>query len=159
MPKISNAIRKQTAAAEDSGGFEPLAPGVYVLQIAKDAEQKEGPKGAYWSWELQVVGQGYRNRKLWHNTSLSEKAAGMLKGFMTGFGVDLDELDATEDMVGLTARARVGQETQTVGQNAGTIRNKINGFLAKDPDAEDALQGDEDEAPRAGKNSDNLFDE
>ena len=139
MPKLNPATRKKVDAAE-AQDFAPIPDGVYVLKLAEDVEIRTGGKGDYWNLKLRVVGPTNENRiiftRLFPNSD-KPGAYGIIKAFYAAVGEELDT--ETEDLVGVTFRARVGHETQTQGAGAGNVNNNIRGYLPKDEEKEEEL--------------------
>lgn len=122
MPRLSNETAAKVEDAED--GFKPLDPGIYVVQLMEDVEIKEGKKGIYWKWTLEIP-EGLENagRRLWTNTSLSEAAFFKLKEMFSAFGVPTST--DTEELVGKKIRVQVKQVTINGGARAGELGNEI----------------------------------
>lgn len=131
MPKLNSDIAQKVDSAED--GFTPVEEGVYTLQLAKDVDIKEGPKGPYWKWEF-VIPEGLQHsgRKFFTNTSLSESAFFKLKEAFGAFGVATDT--DTEDLVGQKVKALITIRTAQGGARAGEPTNEISKLLPLDTD-------------------------
>lgn len=142
--------------------FEPLEDGVYVLSFEEDVEVKVGPKGTYWAWKFvanQEDNPGMTRTKvtLFHNTSLSEKAAFKLHETYAAFGVSART--DTEDLVGQKVRGKVIQQVIEQGKRAGEIGNSLDELLPKNAAAETddidkALAAEAKKQPGPGKKSD-----
>lgn len=141
MAKLNKQMQKQTESAESSG-FEPIPDGSYHLRLRDVDATREGPAGPYWSWEFEIVEEGpHKNRRLWVNTSLSEKAAFKMKETFEAFGASLDT--DTDDLMGQVVKGVVTQRVIQEGNRKGEITNDIARLKPKDedfvtPDAEPA---------------------
>lgn len=133
MAKLNAKLQKQTEAAE-SGSFDPLPDGVYHLRLVSVDTTRSGPKGPYWSWEFDVLDEGFRSRKLWNNTSLAENAAFKMKETFEAFGAPLDT--DTDDLCGMVCKGVVSQRVIQQGTRQGEIGNNINRLSLKDDDFE-----------------------
>jgi hypothetical protein len=123
MPKMSKAVAKAAAEAAGSSSFDPIPDGTYVVKLLGVDGSREGPSGPYWSWEFEVRDEEYLGRKLWTNTSLSEKAAWKLKEAFDAFGADLDT--DTDELIGRLCVAVVSIRTIQQGARAGEETNQI----------------------------------
>lgn len=90
-------LGKNLDNVEVSDGFEPIPPGNYTVQVSKVPEVKTGKKAPYVSWEFEIVesdNPDLNGRKIFHNTSLSDKALGMptgIKALLQSIGLGWDE--------------------------------------------------------------------
>lgn len=146
MAKLNKRLQEQTENAQ-SMDFEPLEPGVYHARLLKVDTDGSGPKGPYWTWEFEVVEEPYRGRKLWNNTSLSEKAAFSMKNTFEAFEVPLDT--DTDDMCGSVVRCHVSIRTIQQGARAGELTNQVDRLSPRDPEFE--LDGDGGGSSSAGE--------
>ncbi len=105
---------------------EPLAEGVYTLQIAKVEETTSSTGNPMLKVEYDVMGvEG--GRKLWDNFVLIDKALWKLKELFDALGIDTSsivEMDVQE-LVGLEVQAKVVQDTYN-----GDIVNRVKKILA-----------------------------
>ena len=124
MPKLTKPAAAEAAeAAEGSGDYEPLPEGRYVCRLV-EVEAKEGAKGIYWSWSYEVAEEGeFKGRKLWDNTSLSEKARWRLGVVFTAFGVPADT--DTDELIGHEVAIIVGQQVIQAGKRQGETGNVV----------------------------------
>lgn len=125
MAKLDKKTRDRVAKAESSG-FEPIPDGAYHLRLRDVDTSRTGEKGPYWSWEFEVVyseGGEHDKRRLWNNTSLSEKADFKMKETYEAFGVPLDT--DTDEMLGLIVKGIVSQRTIQAGARKGELSNQI----------------------------------
>lgn len=131
-------LNQKTAKAvdkTDGGGFDPLPEGAYHVRLRDVDPTREGPAGPYWVWEYEVVEPGeYENRRLWTNTSLSEKAMFKLKETFSAYGVPTDT--DTDELLGSVVKAMVGQRTIQQGERKGELTNEISKLLPADEDFE-----------------------
>ena len=104
---------------------EPLAEGVYHLQIAQVEETQSSTGNPMLKVEYNVLGvEG--NRKLWDNYVLIDKCLWKVKELFDALGIDtsaLVEMDVNE-LVGLEVQAKVIQETYN-----GDIMNRVKKIL------------------------------
>lgn len=143
MPKLNKANAKNAAdEAENWGSRAILEPGVYMARL-DEVEVKDGREAPYWSWEFQVIDPDAPRVKLWHNTSLSDKAIGNLGKTFEGFGVDTTT--DTDDMLGMEVWLQVGKRTIQSGAREGEIANDVQEVL-RPVEYDDAEQGEDDEA-------------
>lgn len=72
---------EQLMSGEVSGGgaYTPLPIGTYNAVIT-NCEVRQGPKGPYLNLEATIHDDDYRGRKVWRNSSFSEKAVFMPGG-------------------------------------------------------------------------------
>lgn len=125
MAKLDKKTRERVAKAESSG-FEPIPDGAYHLRLRDVDTTRSGEKGPYWSWEFEVVyseSGEFDNRRLWNNTSLSEKADFKMKETYEAFGVELDT--DTDEMIGMVVKGIVSQRTIQQGARKGELSNQI----------------------------------
>lgn len=135
MAKLNKEAQKAAESAESSG-FEPLPDGVYHAKLRDVDTTRSGPKGPYWSWEFEVIGEEFKGRRLWNNTSLSESAAFKMKETFEAFGAPLDT--DTDDLIGMVVKLQVSQRTIQEGTRKGEIANQIDRL--KPADGEVAAQ-------------------
>lgn len=119
-------LGKNLDEVEISDGFEPTPPGTYTLLVSKMPEVKQGNKAPYIYWELEIIrceNTELNKNKIFHNTSLSEKALGMptgIKAFLQSIGLGWDDsgFDGTQ-AVGLELKADVVNHSVTETDNMG----------------------------------------
>lgn len=142
MAKLPKKVAKAASEAESSS-FDALPPGPYVAKLTQViTDRPDGPSGPYWVWEFDVVAPDeYANRKLWANTSLSDKASWKLKEMFDAFGYTTDT--DTDDLISETVKLMVSQAPITKGTRAGEIGNNVDRVLAYD--GEDLDDGDADD--------------
>lgn len=140
MAKLGKEMSDKVSNAED--GFKPIPEGVYILQLMKDVEVAEGPRGAYWKWELEIPKEHegaeleYAGRRFWTNTSLSEESFWKLKEAFEAFGVPTDT--DTEDLVGRRVKAHISIEVARGGARKGEPTNSVKKLLPLDTATSDA---------------------
>lgn len=144
MAKLDKKTAKKVDEQESSS-FDALPAGPYVCKLANVKVSPEpGPSGAhYWTWEFTVAVGDFKNRKLWVNTSLSEKALFKMKEVFDAFGYTTDS--DTDEMVGEVVKLIVSQRIQEKGSRKGELTNDVERVLAYDGD-----ELDEDEPQAAG---------
>jgi hypothetical protein len=89
-------------------------PGEYVVQVekynikeTKDVNPETGKKGSYINWELTITEGEYKGKKLFHMTSLSEKATGLLKSFLEPCGVEIADDNSFDPDEAIGAQIKV----------------------------------------------------
>lgn len=118
----------KAAAEVESSSFDALPPGPYIGQLVDVKTDNEGPSGAYWRWEFDVVApEEFENRKLWVNTSLSDKAVWKLKEVFDAFGHTTDS--DTDDLIGQRVKLIVSQQPIEKGNRAGQMGNNVDRLL------------------------------
>ena len=125
MPKLPQA-KAEAVAETESQDFSPLPAGTYVSRL-DSVEVKEGKAAPYWSWAFTVTDEECTGRKLWVNTSLSEKALWKLKEVFDAFGYTADS--DTDEMVGEEVRLVVSQRIIEGGARAGQTGNNVDMVL------------------------------
>jgi hypothetical protein len=143
MAKLPAAKAKSVNENEGSS-FEPMPEGKYTLSLSDVDASKEGPAGPYWSWEFSVLDEGYTNRKLWVNTSLSADAEWKLKETFEAFGAAPDT--DTDELIGQPVTAIVTIRTIQKGAKAGELTNSVDTLLPFDGDV-GSSEGETDENP------------
>lgn len=169
MPKMN----KSAAAAVAKVKSEPVAPGWYVVRL-EDVEEREGPKGPYWSWRFAIVtdvdgGEDEQGRAIYNNTTLKKGAQFGLKQTFDAFGVSADT--DTDELIGNCVRVLVSHRVIPEGERKGDkAANVARVAPLKEGDAEktgaaaggkDDPFGDDDDAGQAGASGgedDDLFD-
>lgn len=146
MPKLNAERAKQVERAEGGGSFEAFEEGEYTLKLV-DVEAGEtrnnDPKWVF-KWKVDDEGEA-KGRQLWEHCALTEKALWKLKQIFDAFGVSTDT--DTDDLVGKTVRAYVGQEVQQQGKNQGKMTNRIDQYYPAAVKAADPAASAEEEVP------------
>lgn len=120
----------------EAESFEPLDEGFYPVVVSQ-VEIREGEKGPYLNWELDVTHDDFKGRRLWMVTSLAPKALFRLKEVFEALDVYQEkvEIDYDEDtgivtspeLAGLACQAVVSQEAYQ-----GRLQNRVNQILPVD---------------------------
>lgn len=105
---------------------EPLAEGVYHLQIAKVEEKQSSTGNPMLSIEYDVLDVDGK-RKLWDNYVLIEKCLFKVKELFNAVGIDTSEIVEmdVQELVGMEVNAKVIQETYN-----GEVVNRIKRVMA-----------------------------
>lgn len=149
MAKLNKATAGKVKKAT-GGDFEPLPEAAYHVRLKDVDADREGPKGPYWSWEFDVVEPGdYTNRKLWHNTSLSDEALFSFNNTFEAFGVEPDT--DTDELCGQVVKAVVSIRTIEKGPRKGELANSVDRLQPKDEDFEAP------EVPEGSPDPDDIF--
>ena len=125
MPKL-NPTRAAQVAEVETTSYEPLPDGVYSAKL-REVTTHEGRTAPYWRWEYEIVDERYPGRRMWDNTSLSDRALWRLRNVFDAFGVPADT--DPEDLIGKTVQLAVGSEIQEQGAGAGQMRNVVRDVL------------------------------
>lgn len=127
MPKLKKAMAKQVDKAEAASGSYLLDEGRYAARLQKVEERTAQSSGnEYWAWVLGDIHDSEgakRPGRLWHNTSLSERALGFLKATFEAFGYTADS--DTDEMIGEWVTVYVIQEPIARGPKAGQLTNRV----------------------------------
>ena len=120
------AINQDLSQYEAQEGFDILAPGWYPAEIS-DSEIKDGKKGAYINWTLQIIG---KPNKIWMVTSLgNEVSLKILKTMATCCGHKNPSYIAdTEELHGKKCMIKVKIKTDPEGVYE--PKNEISAFKA-----------------------------
>jgi hypothetical protein len=145
MAKLTKTMQKEVAKAESSG-FEPLPEGAYHAKLRDVDTTRSGAKGPYWSWEFEIVDEEYKGRRVWNNTSLSEKAHFKMKETYEAFGADLD-VD-TDELIGQVVKVVLTQRTIQEGTRKGEITNDIARLRKADDDVAEAAKAEAESKAR-----------
>src|SRR5690606_16853317 len=97
MPKLNKQTAAAVTEAAENSDFEPMPAGRYIFKLV-DVESKDGQRAPYWSWQYECNEEPYVGRKVWDNTSLSEKAAWRLGKVFAAFEVPADT--DTDELIG-----------------------------------------------------------
>ena len=125
MPKL-NPTRAAQVAQVETTSYEPLPDGVYPAKL-RDVTTHEGRTAPYWRWEYEITDPQYAGRRMWYNTSLSDRALWRLRNVFDAFCVPADT--NTDDLIGLSVQLAVGSEIQEQGAGAGQTRNVVRDVL------------------------------
>lgn len=127
MPKLNAEKANQVERAEGGGSFEAFEEGEYVLKLAEvEAGETRETKDPKWVFKWKIAEGENEGRLLWEHCALTEKSMWKLKQIFEAFGVSTDT--HTDDLIGKTVRAYVGQEVQQKGKNAGKMTNRIDQY-------------------------------
>lgn len=126
MAKLTKKLAKDAEEKKDEmPEFGVCPPGIYLCRLRSVDTSRSGPAGPYWTWEYETVGvkEEPSGKRFWNNTSLSEKAIGMVgKAFEAlGFTADSD----TDEAIGELVACEVKIGTVNAGQNIGQQRNEV----------------------------------
>lgn len=125
MPKLNKETAKKVGQANSD--FEVLPPDTYEARL-REVATKEGEKAPYWRWEFEIPeGLPFAGRRLWVNTSLSEKAAFKLNEAFTAFGVAADT--DTDELIGQSVLLSVSQAPISGGARMGELGNNVDKML------------------------------
>jgi hypothetical protein len=110
MPKLSVDFGNE----DTNQDFEPIDPGKYECQVDEVEIRDSAAGNQYLAWRFRIIDDGpFKNRILFHNTSLVEKALWNLKGLLKNLGVNVSQgvnaLD-TDSLVGKRIICTVSQE-------------------------------------------------
>lgn len=126
MPKL-NSERAELAAQTETSSYEPIPEGMYLAKL-REVTSHEGRTAPYWRWEYEIMDQPYVGRRMWDNTSLSDRALWRLKLVFEAFGVPTDT--DTDELVAKMVALNIGTEVQEQGAGAGQLRNVVRDVLA-----------------------------
>lgn len=134
MPKLNKKMAKTVDRAEAATGSYLMDEGHYAARLL-EVNEAEGPRGPYWTWVLGDVhsAEGIpQPGRLWHNTSLSDRAIGFLKAVFDAF--EYEPESDTDEMIGEWVGVYVVQQPIASGPKAGQLRNQIQTLSVFDPD-------------------------
>lgn len=115
---------KVTVNLDDVKELQPVPAGNYVCRVI-DGAVKEGPKGNYIAWTLEITEGEFAGQQQWHNTSLLPNAQFGLKRFLQACKFEWGKSSFnTEDVVGSEVIAKVVQTSYE-----GEPKNKVKGFI------------------------------
>jgi hypothetical protein len=105
-------------AAEESGSYEPVPEGEYVLTVLKVTDKVTSTGRDMVNLEMAIDEGPYRGRKVWSNVTFipaGEAGHGLMVQALKAFGLPFDgELDFdTSDFEGRTCRAKLVIEPYT----------------------------------------------
>lgn len=125
MPKLNEEMANEAEVAIEEGGPEPIPAGVYVGKLTNvTVSDKPGGSGFhYWVWEFQVMDEGYTNKTLKTNTSLSPQARFSFGGMFKAFGVPANT--HTDELIGQRVLMTVTQVPIQKGPRTGQITNNV----------------------------------
>lgn len=146
MPKLDKKTAKAVAETETQS-FDALPADVYIGRL-DEVEVRDGAKGPYWSWAFTVVSdkdgeEKFAGRKLWVNTSLSEKAHFKLKEVFDAFGYETDS--DTDELIGESIKMLVEETIIEQGARKGQPGNNVVRCMPLDEDGESEGGSDDDE--------------
>ena len=130
MPKLNATLAKQVDETEVSD-FSALPEGTYTVKLL-EVEAKEGRTSGkpYWLWTFEIDEEAHPDaagRRLWVNTSLSEKASFKMKEAFLAFGYSTDS--DTDEMIGEKIKVVVTQTVIEQGKRKGQIGNQVDQML------------------------------
>lgn len=144
MAKLNKQQQKMVNDNAGDSGFAPMPAGA-VHAVLRDVDtSRSGAKGPYWSWEFEVITDqeftpegskkpaNTKGRRLWNNTSLSEKAAFKMEETYSAFDVPLDT--DTDDLIGKPVKLIISIRTIQEGSRKGELTNQVDRI--KQPDAD-----------------------
>jgi hypothetical protein len=136
MPKLPANIGAEADKAASEDGPAPVPAGQYVGKLLEvKVSDKPGPSGShYWTWEYQVMDDGYTGKKLRHITSLSEKARFSVGGAFAAFGVPSDT--DTDELIGQRVLLVVSQTPIQSGPREGQLSNRVDYTLPYNPETD-----------------------
>ena len=109
---------------DDVKELQPVPAGNYVCKVIA-GEVKEGPKGKYIAWTLEICEGEFAGQQLWHNTSLVPNAQFGLKRFLQACRFEWGKSSFnTEDVFGSEVIVKV-----VVKDYEGAPKNKVKGFI------------------------------
>lgn len=126
MAKLNKALAKKAEEKKDEmPSFGIVPPGIYLCKLRSVDTTKSGPAGPYWVWEYESVGvkDEPAGKRFWNNTSLSDKAIGMVAKAFEAMGYTADS--DTDECIGELVAVEVKVGTQKTGENAGQQRNEV----------------------------------
>ncbi len=118
---------------EVKDGFDPIPSGTYTLRVVKGdmKPKKSADKFPYINWVLEVIEDAeFKGNKIFTTTSLHPDAITMPSGITAmwlALELPLDD-PSTEDAIGCTLTAEVGQETYKKN-GADVPKNTIERFI------------------------------
>ena len=108
---------------DDVKELQPVPAGNYVCRVI-DGIVKEGPKGKYIAWTLEITEGEFAGQQQWHNTSLVANAQFGLKRFLQACNFEWEKTSFdTADVIGCEVIAKVVQDMYE-----GEPKNKVKGF-------------------------------
>lgn len=133
MPSLPQELLEPTQeAAETSGDFTAMDPGVYTARLGKcDADRTRDGKKAMWKLEFDQIYDLDGTKKggrLWSNITLEESVAWKIAQFFAAFGVPTST--NTDEMINVRCRLEVSKRVQEFGKNKGKEVNDIDRFVA-----------------------------
>lgn len=131
MASLPKNAQDNAANAEDQE-FAPMPVGVYHARLMEVDTSRSGAKGPYWVFQYDILDEGYTNRKMWDNVSLSDGAAFKRKQVWTALGFDLDT--DTEDMLGSVVKLRITHRTIQGGAREGELGEQVSKVEPADAD-------------------------
>jgi hypothetical protein len=132
MPKLAKKVADRVNKAETQS-FDAVPGGVYEVRLEEvESRTAKSSGNEYWSWALTVVAdtdgdEEHAGRKLWANTSLSEKADFKMKETFEAFGYTTDS--HTDDIVGEHCLALVSETVIEQGARKGQPGNNVDRLM------------------------------
>ena len=115
---------KVNVSLDDVKELQPVPAGNYVCRVL-EGEVKEGPKGKYISWQLEISEGDFAGQIQWYNTSLVPEAQFKLKQFLQACNFEWGKSSFnTEDVAGSEVIVKVVLEDYK-----GESKNKVKGFI------------------------------
>lgn len=133
MASLPSAAQKNAENVDpDQGGFALMPPGVYHGRLMEVDTSRSGAKGPYWVFQYDIVTDGFTNRKMWDNVSLSDAAAFKVRQVWDAFGVPLGT--DTDEMCGSIVKLRIKHRTIQSGSREGELAEQIDRVEQADPE-------------------------
>ena len=108
-----------TGVQSNDGDFEPLPDGIYNVTVFEvTVEENKAGTANYLNWQLKVLDEGYKNRRLFFNTSLLPQALWKLKQVLNriapdvGWSKEYGVGEIIDTVEGLPARAEVSYDDE-----------------------------------------------
>lgn len=109
---------------DDVKELQPVPAGNYVCRVI-DGEVKEGPKGKYIKWTLEITDGEFAGQQQFNNTSLVPEAQFSLKRFLQACNFEWGKASFnTEDVIGCEVIAKV-----VIKDYQGEPKNEVKGFI------------------------------
>ena len=92
-----------TIDGSEAQSSKPIDPGVFEFQVESVSEAKQGAKALYVTWIFVCQDEPFVGRKVYHNTPVSGKGAGMffeLAGKINGEDYDVDNIESIGEVQG-----------------------------------------------------------
>ena len=125
-----------TGNEDEQNSYSPIDSGRYrahVTGISREVGRSSGKPYLHWEFTLSE-GQAFERRKIWDNTSLSDKAKWRIVALLKALGIDVPkgrlQLNPN-DVLGRELILQIGQEPDDYRDpdgDEGIMRNTINGF-------------------------------
>lgn len=147
MPKLNKKMAKTVEDAEEQEGFGLLPEGWYVGSL-REVTTGEGDKGPFWTWIFEIPEEfEHSGHRIWHVTSLSEKALGMPTGLKATFAAFGEPADTdTDELCGKWVTLQIEHRTIQKGKRKGEMGTSVAKILPYEEGAE-LGGGDDEEEP------------